>query len=580
MKTIIKKRFILAFIFAIVFCIITNKTWYKTDDLPVKFDISSNGNFTINVVYNKKNDDNFKKTKGAIKTVHLKGNSKILFNAHIKHPKRMKLILIPNDNSEKIYISNIELNNKIKLDDLSKFKAKNADIKIQNNTILLDPPPQADNYSKTKPHVIELIYTEALNTHCKSHIDFLLFTTIFVLSFLVLYKLFNLGAKYKMQSKSTFDITFVLIFFIFLFIPMFHLNHDCYFQVELRSLNNFPKSFSLEFGKEFSSAFNDRFNTRKFLVPFYTNLKYKLHTKYAETNLGYVYKDSRWMFINQTKEILNDGLTPIDDETLNKITSNIKTLLNYVKKNNIKLYIVIVPTKEFIYQEEDIYHKNYEHENSYQVVKKVKKELNYDIIYPSEEFRKLKKEKTIYYKTDHHLTDEGSYELYKIITKRINKDFKDINITPLEDFKVSYNNLVRHNGERIFDRGGNLTRSYIKDDKRLLKDKYKYYDYKDLNTLQIEEHFPFGKQINPKGKYSVFIVGNSMIESLSYFLNTNYHKIVKYRFNSSIETPKRQSRMDMKGYEPFIEQEKPDILFVILSTGNILELEGLYVDMI
>ena len=198
------------------------------------------------------------------------------------------------------------------------------------------------------------------------------------------------------------------------------------------------------------------------------------------------------------------------------------------------------------------------------------------MIYPAQEFRKLKKENFLFYKTDHHLTDSGCYELYKIILNRIKKDFPDINITPVDKFKISYNNRTRHSSSRNFDRGGNITRALIEDNKTLLKTNYKFYEYKDSNNITVTENWPMGEHVNPNGKHKMFVIANSMIESLIYIMDTSFYSIIKYRFNSSLETPKRKSRIDINGYDPYIKKAKPEILLIILSSGYVFEMEDMY----
>lgn len=574
-----KKRVLLTFIIAIFCCLIFSKTWYIKDELPVQFNMTALGKYDVWVVFNKKNNDSYKRTKRDFKKVNFDGDYEIYLNPKIVHPKRIKFIFIPkNAQASNIQISKIKLNNgEIKIHDLNNFVIKNAQMRIKDNTILIVPS------GHRKP--IELIYTKKLNVHGASHINFLSLFTILVISFLILYRLFNYAANYdfkKMQINSSLipDIIFVIIFFVLLFVPMSKLDRNNYSYRELRRLNKFSSLFSPKyklnnnFFKDFDAAFNDRFYTKHFFVPFFSNLRYHLHTKYCEVHLGYVYKNSGWMFINQSKELINDGLTPFTDDELNKITSCIKKLLEFGKDNNIKVYIVIVPDKEYIYQEEDVYHAAFEHENTYKLIQKVKKELNYEIIYPTNEFKKLKKEDYVYYKTDHHLTDSGSYELYKLIILRIKKDFPNIKITPISNFKVFYNNKARSSASRHFGMGGGA-RALIKDEK-LFRYNFKYYDYKNLDKLTITENYPFGEHINPDGKYNVFIIGNSMVESLMFFLDTSFYSVKRYRFNSKLSTPPRKTRMEMAAYAPLIKKENPEILLIVLSTGNVYEMHGMY----
>ncbi len=579
MENKFKKTILLALIVSLAYCLITSNVWNVKDGLPVQFDINSFGKYKIGAVLNKKDDSSFKKIRDCYSHNYLNGSHKIILKPKIRHAKRLKLVFIPEDNKElsAIKISNIMLQDgKVKLDILNKFSAKNAKIEIKNNTIILTPA----NTKKT----VELVYNGSFDLRGHCHVDILLLFTMFFMCFLITYKLFDFMVNRKVfNTLSKIDPIFVAIFFILLFIPASKLDKAPYSSKELRNLNKFPALFlkgyeiNPDFAKDFNAAFDDRFYTRKFLVKCFSNLRYKLHWGYSEINLGYVYKKSGWMFLNGDKKIINDMVTPFEEKLLEKITLNIKTLLSYCKNNNIKVYIAIVPAKELIYREYDIYHGNFEHENTFKLVEKVKKELGYDIIYPVDNFRKIRNEELVYFKTDHHLTDFGAYEFYKVIMNRVNKDFNDVKITPLSEFNLSYNNLVRADGERTFSEGGNILRACIRD-KKLLEYKYPYYDYKKLDKLEITEEFPYGLHINPKGKYKVFIVGNSMMENLVYFLDTNFQKITKYRFNSDKKIPPRQTRLDMNGYIPLIEKEKPDILFIILSTGNVFELEGLYPD--
>lgn len=577
----IKKRLLLTFIIAIFCCLIFSKAWYIKDGLPVQFNMTALGKYDVWIVFNKKNNDSFRKIKSDFKKVNFDGDYEISLSPKIVHPKRIKFIFIPqNAQASNIQISNIKLNNgEVKIDDLNNFVIKNAQMRIKDNTVLIIPPPLSNN----KP--VELIYTKKLNVHGASHINFLSLFTIFAIIFLILYRLFNYAAncdlkKMKINSSIIPDIIFVIIFFVFLFVPMLKLDRNDYSYREFRRLNKFSSLFSQKyklnnnFFKDFDAAFNDRFYTRHFFVPFFSNLRYHLHTKYCEVQLGYVYKNSGWMFLNQKKDIYNDGLTPFSEAELNKITSCIKKLLEFGKDNNIKVYIVIVPDKEYIYQEEDVYHAAFEHENTYKLIQKVKKELNYEIIYPANEFKKLKKEDYVYYKTDHHLTDSGSYELYRLIALRIKKDFPNIKITPISNFKVFYKNKARHSASRNFDMGGGA-RALI-NDKKLFRYNFKYYDYKNLDKLTITENWPFGEHINPDGKYNVFIIGNSMVESLMFFLDTSFYSVKRYRFNSMLSTPPRKTRMEMAGYAPLIKKAKPEILLIILSSGYVYEMKDMY----
>lgn len=192
-----------------------------------------------------------------------------------------------------------------------------------------------------------------------------------------------------------------------------------------------------------------------------------------------------------------------------------------------------------------------------------------------QELEELKNKEYVCYKTDHHLTDSANFLIYKMLLKQIKRDFNDVPISKEKDFNITYNNLVRWDGGREYMAGFNYARADLHD-KNLLKTKYKYYDYKKLSNITITGQQPYYLHKNPNGKYKVLMIGNSFCEKLSYFLNTSFKEIHKYRFNSRLDFPKRNAWLDISGYEPIIEEQKPDILLLVLSTGYVDVLKDLY----
>lgn len=274
------------------------------------------------------------------------------------------------------------------------------------------------------------------------------------------------------------------------------------------------------------------------------------------------------MFYNQQQNETNKAFTPLTEKELNNYTQNINKLLKYCKKQNIKLYIFIAPAKEYIYREQNFMHPSAVDEKTKALVENVKNTLNYDIIYPVEQFKQLKEQEYVFFKIDHHLTDSASFIVYKILMERIKQDFKDVKITDETEFNISYNNLVRYDYHRKYEKGCNYTRSGI-DDQNLLKIKYKYYDYKKLESIK-RSCKTNDTHINKNGKYKVLVFGNSYCETLLYFLNTSFKEIKKYRCPP----------LHISDYlpSPPKKKQKPDILLLVLSTGFIDRLNNLYIN--
>ncbi len=570
----IRKRTIIAIIITIVTIIAANKLWLIIRPMPVDFDIKGKGQCNIEVQLNKKDNNEFQKIKSQSIVLDLNNDTHASFNIkRSKYPKRIKFVIAALENNSPIEISNITLKNgKYNLDDLKQFSASTGKLVIKNDKLVIYP----------SNNVVNLEYNKTLKIRSAVKFDFKIFIIILILSYLFAYKVSNYVADFKtVKNKSRIEIIFLTIFFVFLFIPMSNINKDEISTQENRRLAQYEPfinqdgQINYDFGKNFNEWFNDRFYLRQKIIPIYLKCKYMLASDYAEVPLGYMYKKSGWMFYNQSQGDVNNSFTPLTNTELQLYTRNIGKLLSYCKQNNIKLYIVIAPTKEYLYREYDYVKSVKTVEKTKKLVDTVEQELNYKIIYPMQELEELKNKEYVCYKTDHHLTDPANFLIYKMLLKQIKQDFNDVPISKEKDFNITYNNLVRWDGGREYMAGFNYLRADLHDE-NLLKTKYKYYDYKKLSNITITGQQPYYLHKNPNGKYKVLMIGNSFCEKLSYFLNTSFKEIHKYRFNSRLDFPKRNAWLDISGYEPIIEEQKPDILLLVLSTGYVDVLKDLY----
>lgn len=570
----IKKRTLIAIIITITTIIVTNKFWLVFRPMPVDFDIHGKGKCNVEVQLNKKDNDEFNKIKSQSITLDLDRDSHASFNVkRARHPKRIRLVITGLENDTPIEISNFTLRNgKYNLDELNLFSISTGKFIIKNNSIIVYPNNNSFN----------LEYKKTLSVRTAVKFDFKLFVIILVLTYLLTYKLSNYVADFKsVKEKSRIEIIFLTIFFTFLFVPMSNINQDEISVQENRTLAKWQSfitedgEINYDFGKNFNEWFNDRLYKRNKIISIYLKIKYSLASDYAEVPLGYMYKKSGWMFYEQSQRDINNSFEPLSNNELKQYTGNIRKLLDYCNKSNIKLYIIISPTKEYLYRNEDYVNTAQVVEKTKKLVENVAQELNYEIIYPEKELKELKNKEYVCYKTDHHLTDSASYLIYKLLLEQMKKDFSDLKITKKNDFNITYNNLIRWDCNREYQEGYNYKRANLHD-KKLLKTKYKYYDYKELKNIAISGEFPHYSHINPNGKYKMFIIGNSFCENLTYFLDTSFKEIQKYRFNSSLDFPKRKAPLDISGYLPLIEEQKPDVLLLVLSSGYIDNLKDLY----
>ena len=189
-----KKRALLALIFAILVCLLTKKCWLYPKDLPFNFNIQGQGNCKFEVQFNKKNDIKFKKVKSFTLEKNLNKTNKFnLIATNVSNPKYFKII-IKQDNQNKITISDINFKNKkYKILDLDNFEISGAKSKIENNSIIISPE---------KPQV-ELVYKNKLNLGSNIKFQWEIFVIILILTFLFSYKINDYLADFSsIKHKS------------------------------------------------------------------------------------------------------------------------------------------------------------------------------------------------------------------------------------------------------------------------------------------------------------------------------------------------------------------------------------------
>ena len=401
--------------------------------------------------------------------------------------------------------------------------------------------------------------------------NFPLFFIILTFSYIIYSKFFIIIDILKKNNPT--NTIFIITIFCMLFLPISIINHDSISDSEERFLAKFPKllednHFNYKFGHEFENWFNDRFFGRNQIIQLYNNLKVICSGDLVKFPTIHFYKSNGWMLANQDFH----GYKKYTNNQLNIISTNIRQLKEFCNKNNIKLYIMVVPSKEILYKDMDLMRlpkKSTKQNKVKTLVEKIYKDLNYEILYPEEELLTLKKEnKFVFFKTDTHPTDEAAYELYKIFIKQISKNFPDIHITPLSEYKKSTNNLVRAGSSAdLYEEGTYYRLAYINYQK-LLNTKYTYYNYKHPENIDIVEDGLHQTYTNKNGKYKLFILGDSFQENMSRFLSTNFYQIDKWRGNFKEMAPIRESNLDMNVFESIILDFKPDILFIILHQDN------------
>ena len=474
-------------------------------------------------------------------------------------------------------ITGLELRDgKYKINDLENFSAENADIKIENNSLLIIP--KAKNFS--------IIYNKPLKVRSSVKFDFKLFVIITVLSFLLFYKLTDYLADFKtIKNQSRMDIIFLLIFFILLFVPMIKLDTNVFSEKELRALAKYQpfitdKKVNYNWGNNYNSYFSDHFYLRDEIIKYYDRFKYFIAYKnYVLPGHAVFNKSTNWGFrIEPYSLAVYDDLS---DETVKRIVSNLTRLNDFCNFHNIKFYLVVVPAKEDIYEEQNIYKPAGKNENFNKIYEYAKKNTDLNIVFPSKQFKSLRKNNFVFFKTDHHWTHYGAFTGYTLLANEIKKDFPDFKAETVDDFNLTQSKLVLCGFTRKYTTGQTLYAFLNLNDKKIaekvLDIEYPYYTHKRYKSLRVD--IDYKNKIKDfyfpaKNNLTAIEIGNSMSENFNDFLPYSFKHLKYIRANN--EKRKFVDEIKMSGYEKEILKMKPDILIFTITSAYIIPLKNMY----
>ncbi|MCD7879649.1 MAG: hypothetical protein LUG16_06945 [Candidatus Gastranaerophilales bacterium] len=570
-----KKRIIISIVLTIIVISVTFNYWFIFSPLTFSMDIKSQSDnpIIITTVLNRKDDPSFSKSYENGSEINLLKTNKYNISFHQKTPpKRLRLILNKIEPNIEYQISNLSFRNgKYPVSDLSKFKSDNAKLVVKDNCLIII----------SNSDTATLDYSERITARQAKKFDLKIFLILGILSFLLFYKLTSYLADFKINKNvSRLDIVFLSICTAFLFIPMLNINRDTKSVQENRNLAQWKPLFDEDnsinhnFGKDFESWISDRFGIRKLFINLYLKFKISISTRYVYTNESYWDKKTNWMF----GQILTKILT---DEQVDEISAGLIDFNNFCKSNNIKLYVLICPEKQYLYVQHTFLKKDYF--DSYRdSIDKIRQNTEIPIIYPYDELTEAAKEDYVFFKTDHHWTDWGSFIGYKALMKEMKKDYPNIKEVNLKDFNISHNNLLRYEFDREYGNGCTYNLFNIPDKfkDRILDTSYTYFTHKDRKYLKIK----IENSSNLRGKFFEFPYGTNLkVLQIGSSSNENLDEIFPYSFKETkyirINGPKDVPEIDryklIKLYEKNILNYNPDIILLCIQVNTISLLKDL-----
>ena len=392
-----------------------------------------------------------------------------------------------------------------------------------------------------------------------------------------LLSLFNKCCGYIRLSDALLVATFSSL----VFIPMIGISGGVKSVRENRMLAVKPKMKEILEGKintggGYEKWFNDHMGGRTSLIKLHDVIRNKLsHT--VRTRRAVYFKEEEWTF--RVPFVLKlDCKQPF----IRAILQNLIQLNRFCQQNKIKLYVLECPKKEYIYKK-FLSNKYGFDEKQFVKVSRAQEAVrngaqNHDIpyVYPYDKIREATKQDFVFFKCSHHLTDWGAFIGYRELMKEIRKDFPDISVASLEDFRKSQNWLQRDHYTRCYSPMPYLYKDFnTKDtDNRSPRTFYNYYDHKNGNKMAVHVGKFTKDFIYQEGKYKIMLIGTSQNDMLSDILAYSAAQTKYIRLNMGQVKTADEFKI-LKLYKKDILVFKPDILILSIHTNDLPRLRDI-----
>lgn len=436
------------------------------------------------------------------------------------------------------------------------------------------------NMEKDKPVSISFEYRRHLPN--SENIDWLLLMTVVAVSGLIagriekgFFAFFHKACAGGTKGQKIF----LTVFFLILCLPILHINPEDRSFFENRMLAPKPKlimqqqrgsnGLALKYGQYFEFWFSDRFWGRLQALSVYHFLQKHLRFR-LKTPKGFVGEDNDF-FQTRDLEIFDADYVARLKKYSNRYVRNLKKLRQWAEKNNIKLYMVVVPVKESILYSRlgrGVPADTHEYDDW---IEQLRQRSGVNIVYPKKELMQAARttKERILFKQDHHYTEYGSFFIYRELMKQIKQDFPDIPVLSEDDFSISYDSRVRHGYDMPqWQKLSHLCTLLMIFDKKECHEyaqPYRYYQYRHLKKVKIKKvNDTITRYFNPDGKYSLYILGTSHVNQLS--------SIMPFTFKHAVKEIGQDKDITKNNVLP----SKPDILVLVFQTTILDKLTGFF----
>ena len=263
---------------------------------------------------------------------------------------------------------------------------------------------------------------------------------------------------------------------------------------------------------------------------------------------------------------------------LHAIVQNLIQMNRFCQQHQIKLYVLVIPRKESVYKE-FLSNKFGFNEKQFvkvsqaqEFVKGEARKHRIPYVYPYEALHEAAKKDFVFFKCSHHWTDWGAFVGYRELMKEVRKDFPDMPVVSLKDYRKSQNWLQREDYVRNYGRPLHLSQIFNSESGELnsspVRVLYNHYDHKNGDKLEVRVG-NFTKDFTYlAGKHKVMLIGNSQNENLLQFLPYSAAETKYIRLNRGQVRTGDEFKI-MKLYKKDILAFQPEILILSIDTINL-----------
>lgn len=550
-------QYVLTVLLTVVIVYFSSAVWYR--GIVLSFNAQSDKNIQYQVFYTETTEQDFNE-KQSVKKYVIDGFQKVKIGLPIGKIAKLRLAFgsIP----ERLEISDIQMKGTDHLNlEYNEFVENEIDYStIQDGKIII--------YSyKNNPYIT---YKKDLNLVRNNRIDWCRLIIITVLALFFVFKL----TKYLADERySKIDVILIAVFFALLFMPMSHISDARRSEKEFRMLAKKPQisiynENKKSYGEQFNAWFSDHFFGRDELLELHRRVERM--NNILLSNITYYNQKTKWIF---HKSALGEELA---DEKKKEIFNALEEINNFAKANGAKFYLFIIPHKTDIYVKSNLIYAIGEHRIYGDYIDYLQKNADFPVIYPLDVLKKASEKDYVFFKRDHHWTEWGAYNGYKLLIKDIEKDFANVPLLTEKDYAISYSHKIRNDWNREFKDNDTIMDMNISDD-----DEYKYYEIASVgevspNVIDIENYKikEFYNENSPND-LKVILAGTSNNENFLQFLPYSFRELRYLRFNTVKGVKAEDEYKLMKRYKQYILEHKPDILILSIIADNISELGNL-----